>query len=64
MIDLTNESGEQADERGLMAITLHGQRFDAGDWCEYLLANIHYGLKDEGLRKDLLLGLKEMLNNY
>ena len=63
-IQLTDALQRMADERGLMAITLHGQRFDAGDWCEYLLANIHYGLKDENLRKDLLLGLKEMLNNY
>ena len=63
-IQLTDALQRMADERGLMAITLHGQRFDAGDWCEYLLANIHSGLKDENLRKDLLLGLKEMLNNY
>ena len=63
-IQLTDALQRMADERGLMAITLHGQRFDAGDWCEYLLANIHYGLKDEGLRSELLQGLKAMLNNY
>ena len=63
-IQLTDALQRMADERGLMAITLHGQRFDAGDWCEYLLANIHYGLKDENLRKELLQGLKAMLNNY
>lgn len=63
-IQLTDALQRMADERGLLAITLHGQRYDAGDWCEYLLANIHYGLKDENLRKDLLCGLKEMLSNY
>ena len=63
-IQLTDALQRMADERGLMAITLHGQRFDAGDWCEYLLANIHYGLKDESLRNELLQGLKAMLNNY
>ena len=63
-IQLTDALQRMADERGLMAITLHGQRFDAGDWCEYLLANIHYALKDESLRNELLVGLKEMLNSY
>ncbi len=63
-IQLTDAMQRMADERGLMAITLHGQRFDAGDWCEYLLANIHYGLKEERLRKDLLTGLREMLEKY
>ena len=63
-IQLTDALQRLADERGLLAITLHGRRFDAGDWCEYLLANIHYGLKDESLRHDLLRGLKDMLNDY
>ena len=63
-IQLTDALQRMADERGLMAITLHGQRFDAGDWCEYLLANIHYALKDEALSKELLCGLKDMLKDY
>jgi UTP--glucose-1-phosphate uridylyltransferase len=37
-------------------------RFDAGDWAEYLTANIYFALQDEELREDLLRRLKPLLD--
>lgn len=36
-------------------------RFDAGDWAEFLSANIYFALQDESLRYELLGLLKNFV---
>ena len=60
-IQLTDALQGLADQDKLLAVKLGGQRFDAGDWVEYLTANIYFALHDEELRDDLVKRLKELL---
>lgn len=60
-IQLTDAMQKLARERGMMAVRMSGMRFDAGDWAEYLSANIYFGLQDEDLRYDLLSMLKNFV---
>lgn len=53
-IQLTDALQNLADDRGLLAVKIRGMRFDAGDWAEYLTANIYFALQEEGLRDDLI----------
>ena len=61
-IQLTDALQGLADQDKLIAVKLGGQRFDAGDWVEYLTANIYFGLHDEELRDDLIKRLRELLS--
>ncbi|MDR1359444.1 MAG: UTP--glucose-1-phosphate uridylyltransferase, partial [Deltaproteobacteria bacterium] len=61
-IQLTDALQGQASARGLLAVKIRGMRFDAGDWAEYLTANIYFALQDEELREDLLRRLKPLLD--
>ncbi len=45
----------------MMAVRMAGMRFDAGDWAEYLTANIYFALQDEDLRYELLGLLKNFV---
>jgi UTP--glucose-1-phosphate uridylyltransferase len=60
-IQLTDALQGQATARGLLAVKIRGMRFDAGDWAEYLTANIYFALQDEELRDDLLRRLKPLI---
>jgi len=60
-IQLTDALQGLADQDKLIAVKLGGQRFDAGDWVEYLTANIYFALHDEELRDDLVKRLLELL---
>ena len=60
-IQLTDALQGLADNRGLLAVKIRGMRFDAGDWAEYLTANIYFGLQEESLRDDLVRHLKPLL---
>jgi UTP--glucose-1-phosphate uridylyltransferase len=60
-IQLTDALQGQANGRGLLAVKIRGMRFDAGDWAEYLTANIYFALQDEELRYDLVHHLKPLL---
>ncbi len=60
-IQLTDALQGLADGRGLLAVKIRGMRFDAGDWAEYLTANIYFGLQEESLRDDLVRHLKPLL---
>jgi UTP--glucose-1-phosphate uridylyltransferase len=60
-IQLTDALQGQASARGLLAVKIRGMRFDAGDWAEYLTANIYFALQDEELRDDLLRRLKPLI---
>ncbi len=60
-IQLTDALKALAQENRLLAVKMRGLRFDAGDWAEYLTANIYFALQDEALRDDLKARLKELL---
>ena len=60
-IQLTDALRTVAKERGLLAVKMQGTRFDAGNWAEYLTANIYFALQDEGIRDDLVKHLKPLL---
>ncbi len=61
-IQLTDALQGLADQDKLVAVKLGGQRFDAGDWVEYLTANIYFALHDEELRDELVARLQELLS--
>lgn len=56
-IQLTDALQAMARDKGMMAVKMTGIRFDAGDWADYLSANIYFGLQDEDLRYELLARL-------
>jgi UTP--glucose-1-phosphate uridylyltransferase len=60
-IQLTEALQVMARENRLLAVRLHGMRFDIGDWVDYLIANIYFGLQDEELRDDLVQRLHELV---
>ena len=60
-IQLTDALQAMAKDRGMMAVRMSGMRFDAGDWAEYLTANIYFALQDEELRYELLGLLKNFV---
>ncbi|NJB67449.1 UTP--glucose-1-phosphate uridylyltransferase [Desulfobaculum xiamenense] len=60
-IQLTDALQCLAAENRLLAVRMRGRRFDAGDWAEYLTANIYFALQDEELRDDLVRNLLELL---
>ena len=60
-IQLTDALERMAKDNRLLAVKLHGRRFDAGDWTEYLTANIYFALQDEELRDGLVKNLQELL---
>lgn len=60
-IQLTDALRTVAKERGLLAVKMRGMRFDAGNWAEYLTANIYFALQDESIRDDLIKHLKPLL---
>ena len=45
-IQLTDALQAMAQDRGMMAVRMSGMRFDAGDWAEFLTANIYFALQD------------------
>lgn len=60
-IQLTDALQAMAKERGMMAVRMAGMRFDAGDWAEFLSANIYFAMQDESLRYELLGLLKNFV---
>ncbi len=60
-IQLTDALQTLATNDGLLAVKMNGQRFDAGDWVEYLTANIHFGLQDPEIQDDLRARLLQLL---
>ncbi|MBO4301419.1 MAG: UTP--glucose-1-phosphate uridylyltransferase GalU [Desulfovibrio sp.] len=60
-IQLTDAMQALARDKGMMAVRMSGMRFDAGDWAEFLTANIYFALQDEDLRYELLGMLKNFV---
>jgi UTP--glucose-1-phosphate uridylyltransferase len=61
-LQLTDAMQQLAKAKGMMAVKIAGQRFDAGDWAEYLTANIYFAIQDEDLRYELIGLLKNILH--
>lgn len=53
-IQLTDAMAHLAADKGMLAVKMTGSRFDAGDWVDYLAANIYFGLHDPDIRDSLL----------
>lgn len=60
-IQLTDAVNALARQNRLLAVKVRGQRFDVGDWVDYLTANIYFALQDEDLRYDLIDRLRELI---
>ncbi len=60
-LQLTDALQALAKDKGMLAVKMSGRRFDAGDWAEYLTANVYFAIQDEDLRYDLLGLLKNIL---
>lgn len=61
-IQLTDALQSLASSRGLLAVKMTGKRYDAGDWVEYLAANIHLALQDQHLQPHLAAALRALLD--
>ncbi|MBR5734040.1 MAG: UTP--glucose-1-phosphate uridylyltransferase [Desulfovibrionaceae bacterium] len=60
-IQLTDALAMRAADRGLLAVKMNGLRFDAGDWVDYLAANVYFGLRDEKIHDDLLKRIRSLV---
>ena len=63
-IQLTDALFSLAKDKGMLAVKMRGSRFDAGDWAEYLSANIYFALQDESIREGLHVRLSALLKEY
>ena len=61
-IQLTDALFALCKEEGMLAVKMNGIRFDAGDWVDYLAANVYFGLKDNALSQDLRTRLRSLLD--
>ena len=48
----------------MLGLKLKVDRFDAGDWVDYLTANLYFALQEEHLQPNLLARIRAMLNAY
>ncbi len=62
-IQLTDALQEQANHKGLLAVKMQGRRFDAGNWVDYLSANIYFALQNHEIHDELAKSLRELLKN-
>ncbi len=62
-IQLTDALQALAKDKGMLAVKMAGWRFDAGDWAEYLTANVFFALQDDKLRPQLRGMLRNILEH-
>ncbi len=62
-IQLTDALATLAAERGMLAVKMNGLRYDAGDWVDYLTANIYFGLQDKNLAPSLKEKIRALVDN-
>jgi UTP--glucose-1-phosphate uridylyltransferase len=60
-IQLTDALQALVKKNRLLAVKLKGRRFDAGDWPEYLAANVYFGLQDPAVKDVIRKRLTEVL---
>ncbi|WP_291322774.1 UTP--glucose-1-phosphate uridylyltransferase GalU [Desulfonatronospira sp.] len=58
---LSDALQSMARHKRVLAVKLEGQRYDIGNWVDYLSANIHFALQDDELKTDLLKSLEDFL---
>ncbi len=61
-IQLTDALQALAKDKGMLAVKMTGRRFDAGDWAEYLTANVYFAMQDTKLREELKGMLKNIID--
>ncbi len=62
-IQLTDALATLAAERGMLAVKMNGLRFDAGDWVDYLAANMYFGLRDARIRDELSARIRGLIQD-
>ncbi|MCX7953295.1 MAG: UTP--glucose-1-phosphate uridylyltransferase GalU [Deltaproteobacteria bacterium] len=62
-IQLTDALAKLIEQEGLLGYFVDGYRFDAGDQLGFLMANIHFGLKNEKLKDRLIAFLKDEIKS-
>lgn len=60
-IQLTDALATLARERGMLAVKMGGMRIDAGNWVDYLAANIYFALQDPKLCEDLKAKIRPLV---
>jgi UTP--glucose-1-phosphate uridylyltransferase len=60
-IQLTDALATLCARRGLIGLEVEGRRFDVGDRAGYVLAMVHYALRREDIRDEVLGGLRKLL---
>lgn len=63
-IQLTDALKNFALDHKMLAVPVKGIRFDAGDWVDYLTANLFFGLKDKNMKPELLKRMKNLLKEF
>ncbi len=63
-IQLTDALATLCKEEGMLAVKMQGTRFDAGDWVDYIAANLHFALKEESIQPNLLKRVIDMIEEY
>ena len=58
-IQLTDAMAQLMKEEGFVGLQFQGKRYDAGDKCGYLMANIAYALKRADIAPELIQFMKE-----
>lgn len=63
-IQLTDALKAYALEHKMLAVPIKGRRFDAGNWIDYFMANLYFGIQDNNLQADILKGMKALLVEF
>ncbi len=63
-IQLTDALASLCKEEGMLAVKMQGTRFDAGDWVDYIAANLFFALKEESIQPNLLKRVIDMIEEY
>ena len=63
-IQLTDALRDYARDHKMLAVPIKGIRFDAGDWVDYLTANVFFGLKDARIKPVLIKRIQKLLQEF
>ena len=61
-IQLTDGLARLCAQSGLIGFEVEGRRFDVGDRAGYVLAMVHYALRRDDIRDEVVAGIKKMLS--
>ncbi len=63
-IQLTDALASLCKEEGMLAVKMQGIRFDAGDWADYIAANLYFALQEESVKPNLLKKVADMIEEH